>query len=52
MSSPNFLLGHFYEFKPFLLTWIIHESRLPQVRGVAHEAAVIHRDWARTKQMQ
>jgi len=30
-------------------TWVIHESRLPDIRGTAHEAVVVHRDWAVTK---
>ncbi len=34
-----------------LLTWIIHESRLLQMRGAVHEAVVYHREWAATKQM-
>jgi hypothetical protein len=33
----------------FYLTWIIHESRLPQVRGTAQDAVVVHRSCAVTK---
>jgi len=32
--------------------WIIHESRLTQMQGVAHEAVVVHREWAATQQMR
>jgi len=35
-----------------VLTWIIHELRLPQVRGVADEAVVVHCKSATTKQMR
>jgi len=31
------------------LTWIIHESRLPQIEGTAHEAVVVHRECAVTQ---
>jgi len=35
-----------------LLTWIIHEPSLLQMRGTAHEVVVLHHEWAVTKQMQ
>jgi len=34
----------------FYLTWIIHESRLLQMRGTGHEAVVVHRQGPVTKQ--
>ena len=33
-------------------TWIIHEPRLLQMRGVTHVAVVVHRKWVTTNQMQ
>jgi len=33
------------------ITWIIHESRLPQIRGAGDEAVVLHRESAATKEM-
>ena len=36
----------------FHLTWIIHESRLLQMRGTGYEAVVLHRKCPVTKQMQ
>ena len=36
-----------------LVTWVIHESRLLQMRGMAHEVVhVLHFSWAATKQIQ
>jgi len=34
------------------LTWIIHESKLPQMRGVKDEAVVFHRKSFATKQIR
>ncbi len=34
------------------LAWIIHESRLLQMRGTGYEAVVLHRKCPVTKQMQ
>ena len=34
-----------------LLTWIIHESRLLQMRGAGYEAVVLHRECPVTKQV-
>ena len=34
------------------LAWIIHELRLPKMRGVADEAVVAHRKSVTTKQMR
>ena len=34
-----------------ILACIIHELRLPQMRGVAHEVVLVHHEWAATKQM-
>ena len=34
-----------------ILACIIHEPRLPQMRGMVHEAVLVHREWATTKQM-
>jgi hypothetical protein len=34
------------------LAWIIHESRLLQLRGVMDAAVVLHRKSITTKQMQ
>jgi len=34
------------------LTWIIHKSRLLQMRGTGCEAVVLHREYPVTKQMQ
>ena len=39
-------------FNGFYLTWIIHESRLLQMRGTGHAAVVVHRQCPVTKQMQ
>jgi hypothetical protein len=33
-------------------TWVIHESRLPQMRGAGDEAVIIHCESAATKQMR
>jgi len=33
------------------ITCIIHEFRLPQMQGMVHEAVLVHREWAATKQM-
>ena len=38
-------------FKRSYVTWIIHELRLVQMRGIANEAVVFHRKFAITKQM-
>ena len=53
MSDP--ISAHLVEKKIplcYLVTWIIHESRLPQMQGAAHEAVVVHREWAATQQMR
>jgi hypothetical protein len=34
------------------LTWMIHKSRLLQMRGTGCEAVVLHREYPVTKQMQ
>ncbi len=41
------IFHYFYE-----LSWIIHESRLPQMVGAVDEAVVFHREPAATTQMR
>jgi len=36
----------------FYLTWIIHGSSLPQMRGTGYAAVVLHRKCPVTKQMR
>jgi hypothetical protein len=52
LPSKVFMLGKSADFMNNSRTWIIHESRLLQMRGVVHEAVVYHREWATTKQVQ
>jgi len=58
-STPLFLHVTFYKkisnLPPLLLsslTWIIHGSSLPQMRGTGYVAVVLHRKCPVTKQMR
>ena len=43
---------HFFMNKSGKLNWIIHESRLLQMRGARHEGVVLHCECLVTKQIQ